>query len=118
MDDRKLLTVQRWAEIVILRWQERIAAFEIGDTGALARSFSAHVMADSKGDPLKVSFTFLYYGRFVDMGSGTGTRTKKPWFSSVFFREIEALGNLMATKYGFDAAQLCAFNGPTINYGQ
>ena len=78
-------------------------------------------MADSNGNPQKVTFLFLYYGKFPDMGVGrgvklgdpSGNRQRKPWYSSVFLKEVYALGRLLAEKYGIDAAQipLQAFQG-------
>lgn len=99
----------RWAEIVIERWQKKIAKHKIGSTGALVRSFTSAVEADAKGDVQKITFTYLYYGMFVDMGVGRGTKysqrgtTKrqiKPWYSSVVRREIYKLGELMIEKHG------------------
>lgn len=99
----------RWAEIVIERWQKKIAKYKIGSTGALVRSFTSAVEADAKGDVQKITFTYLYYGMFVDMGVGRGTKysqrgtTKrqiKPWYSSVVRREIYKLGELMIEKHG------------------
>lgn len=99
----------RWAEIVIERWQKKIAKYKIGSTGALVRSFTSAVEADAKGDVQKITFTYLYYGMFVDMGVGRGTKysqrgtTKrqiKPWYSSVVRKEIYKLGELMIEKHG------------------
>lgn len=99
----------RWAEIVIERWQKKIAKYKIDSTGALVRSFTSAVEADAKGDVQKITFTYLYYGMFVDMGVGRGTKysqrgtTKrqiKPWYSSVVRREIYKLGELMIEKHG------------------
>jgi hypothetical protein len=103
------LTAQRWAEIVIERWQKKITQFDLIDTGSLLHSFNAAVTADAQGNPAKVTFTFLYYGRFADMGAG-GFRERKPWYSSVFLKEVVKLGYMLAAKYGYDAAQLSAFN--------
>lgn len=102
-----------WADIVIERWQKRMAELDVGDTGALLKSFQAQVTADSNGDPAKVTFAFLYYGRFPDMGVGRGvtladvpspTRPVKPWYSQTFMNEVVKLGRMMAAKYGLDAA--------------
>ena len=99
----------RWAEIVIERWQKKIAKYKIGSTGALVRSFTSAVEADAKGDVQKITFTYLYYGMFVDMGVGRGTKysqrgtTKrqiKPWYSIVVRREIYKLGELMIVTHG------------------
>jgi hypothetical protein len=114
MPDRsKLEMTQRWAEIVIERWQARMEALGVGDTGTLLRSFRAQVDQDSSGDPTKVTFAFLLYGRFPDMGVGrgisfhdapTGNRQVKPWYSKTFLAEVLKLGRMMATRYGIDAA--------------
>ena len=121
MDDeaqRKFITVKRWADIVIERWEERIKNFEVIDTGALLKSFSAQVDADANGDPNKVIFAFLYYGRFADWGlAGTKTIERKPWYSPVFRRELDALGRIMAERYGYEGAfKLSAFHGMIINF--
>lgn len=42
------------------------------DTWALARSLEQHVWVNANGDPERVEFAFMYYGRFVDMGVGEG----------------------------------------------
>lgn len=105
--------VQRWAEIVIERWQARMEALDVGSTGELMRSFHAQVTSDANGDPTKVTFAFLLYGRYPDMGVGRGVtfqdtpsggRQPKPWYSKTFLAEVMKLGRMMATKYGIDAA--------------
>lgn len=111
----KLEMAQKWADIVIDRWKARMTALDVGDTGALLKSFEAQVVADSKGDPAKITFAFLYYGRFPDMGVGRGVslsdvpdpsghRKVKPWYSHTFMTEVLKLGRMMAAKYGIDAA--------------
>lgn len=117
----KLDTVRAWADIVIERWKKRMEELEVGDTGELLRSFEAQVTADSNGDPAKVTFTFLYYGRFPDMGVGRGitladaphpSRKVKPWYSKTFLAEVNKLGRMMAAKYGLEAAlEISAFAG-------
>ena len=105
-----------WAEIVLDRWKARMQAYNVGDTGELLKSLDAQVQLDSNGDPAKVTFVYLYYGRFPDMGVGgnitlsdvpdpSGHRKVKPWYSKVFIKEVETLGRMMATKYGIDAAE-------------
>lgn len=105
--------VLRWAEIVIERWQARMEALDVGDTGTLLRSFRAQVEHDANNDPTKVTFTFLLYGRFPDMGVGRGVSFKdvpspgrpvKPWYSKTFLAEVLKLGRMTATRYGIDAA--------------
>lgn len=119
----KIEMAQRWAEIVIERFQSRMAALEVGDTGELLKSFQSQVVADSNGDPQKITFAFLYYGRFPDIGVGRGVklgdrstaRQPKPWYSDVFLKEVHKLGVFMAAKYGIEAARaMSAFNGVTF----
>ena len=111
----KYEVAQAWAEIVIDRWRKRMAELEVNDTGALVKSFTAQVTADAKGDPAKITFAFLYYGRFPDMGVGrgvtlsdvpdsSGKRKVKPWYSQTFMKEIGILGKKIAERFGFDAA--------------
>lgn len=112
----KLEMTRMWADIVLDRWKARIEAYHIGQTGELLRSLQAQASYDSNGDPTKVTFLFLYYGRFTDMGVGgnitladvpdsSGHRQVKPWYSKVFMKEVATLGRMMATKYGIDAAE-------------
>lgn len=112
----KLEMAQMWAEITIDRWKKRMATLEIGSSGELLKSFTAQVVSDAKGDPTKITFAFLYYGRFPDMGVGRGVtldmtpdpsghRKVKPWYSDTFRAEVVKLGRMLAAKYGLDAAQ-------------
>ena len=114
---------ERWAEIVIERWIRKIQVLDIGSTGELVKSLQAHVAVDAQGNPAKITFLYLYYGIFTDMGVGRSVklgqagqgnkRERKPWYSSVFLKEVNTLGRLMAERYGYDAATipLRAFEG-------
>lgn len=112
---------ERWAEIVIERWIRKIQSLDIGSTGELLKSLQAHVAVDANGNPAKITFLYLYYGIFTEMGVGRGvklgdkseTRKKKPWYSSVFLKEVNILGRKMAERYGYEAATipLRAFEG-------
>lgn len=107
---------ERWADIVIERWIRKIQALEIGSTGELIKSLQAHVALDAQGNPAKITFLYLYYGIFTDMGVGRSVklgqagvnnkRQKKPWYSSVFLKEVNTLGRMMAERYGYDAATI------------
>lgn len=105
---------ERWAEIVIERWIRKIQSLNIGSTGELLKSLQAHVAVDANGNPAKITFLYLYYGIFTDMGVGRGvklgdkseTRKKKPWYSSVFLKEVNILGRKMAERYGYEAATI------------
>jgi hypothetical protein len=102
------LTVEAWAEIVIERWEQKIERLKIGSTGQLVRSFHQHVQTHSNGAPELITFTFEYYGKFVDMGVGRGVsveqvefsgRRAKQWYSKVFFSQLEKLKDILAEKY-------------------
>ena len=105
---------ERWADIVIERWIRKIQSLNIGSTGELLQSLEAQVAVDANGDPQKITFLYLYYGIFTDMGVGKnvklgsekGNRKKKPWYSSTFLKEVNALGRLMAERYGYEAASI------------
>jgi len=107
------ISAEKWADIVLERWIRNIQSMHIGSTGELLRSLQAHVTVDAKGDPEKITFAYLYYGVFVDMGVGrgvhlgdhSGRREKKRWQSSIFLREVATLGRMMAERYGYEAAK-------------
>ena len=103
------LTIEAWADIVIERWETKIERLRIGNTGNLAKSFYQHVQTQANGNPELIIFTFEYYGKFVDMGVGRGVplsqvefsyRRPKPWYSKVFFSQLEKLKDILADKYG------------------
>lgn len=113
MAEEYMEMAQRWADIVIERWIRKIQSLHIISSGELLKSLEAHVASDSNGDPEKITFLYLYYGKFPDMGVGrgvklgeTGNRKVKPWYSSTFLKEVNTLGRLMAERYGYDAATL------------
>ncbi|MDR2064446.1 MAG: hypothetical protein LBP85_01855 [Prevotellaceae bacterium] len=104
-------TLEAWAKIVIERWEHKISNMDVISEGELLRSFQAHVTADSNGNAEKITFTFAYYGRFAELGVGKGVkagmesaRKKKPWYTKVFFGQVNALARIMAEKYGQQAA--------------
>lgn len=113
-EDGLRVMAERWAEIVLERWIRRINEMEVIDTGELLQSLQAHVSVDANGSPEKITFFYTWYGIFTDMGVGRGvhlgeqsdTRSKKPWYSSVFIGQVNKLGRLMAERYGYDAANI------------
>lgn len=110
MTDNEMLDMAvAWADITIQRWESKISKLNIIETSELLRSFTSHVELDAKGDPFKITFTFLYYGIFPDMGVGKGVtyeqvsdsnRRAKPWYSRQFTSEVHKLAALMAERYG------------------
>lgn len=85
---------ERWAEIVIERWIRKIQSLNIGSTGELLKSLQAQVQVDANGNPAKITFLYLYYGIFTDMGVGRrvklgqagqgNNRQKKPGIHQCF----------------------------------
>ncbi len=95
---------------------------KIGGTLDLARSLNYEVMESAGGDVQKVKFFYNYYGMFVDMGVGKGTkigsvkdytisrrlegkhggnqRHAKKWYSKTMYAEVLKLGALMQQQYG------------------
>lgn len=114
-DKEHIENLQAWSDIVIERWRKRISRLKINDTRALSRSFQVMVEKDANGDPEKITFTFLYYGKFVDMGVGKDTnlsqrgqtnRKAKPWYTTGFRKEISKLAGIMAEKYGGEVVSM------------
>lgn len=106
-------TLQAWADIVIEKWETKIRRLRVQDTGELVRSFQAHLSVNSGGNTEKIVFTYLYYGKFPDMGVGKGvplelvgkkgTRRARPWMGKIFFSQLQQLGRIMAEKTGQQA---------------
>lgn len=118
MEQEKLVDLKKWAEITMQRWEMRIAGLRFlpNHTGALINSFRAFVEQDANGDVAKISFTFLYYGYYVDAGAGPGFRRPKKWFNKIYWREFNQLGRLMAAQYGQQWIDDVMKSIETINY--
>ena len=111
-------TLKAWADIVIERFEYKIVQLKVGSTGELLNSFTSQLFVDSGGNVEKIVFGFLYYGRFVDMGVGSGAkfgeaglgnnRRAKPWMGKVFFGQVAELGRILAEKTG-QQAQIAIF---------
>lgn len=113
-----------WAQITIKRWRKKIDRLKIGQhsSGELFRSFQYSVLASAGGDVQKIEFAFRYYGKFVDMGVGRGTklsdqpmsrgmrklsgkllgmkRVPKKWYSKTFYAETQKLIEILQEEYG------------------
>ena len=106
--------LEKFAQIVIEKWQTKITILGITDTRELLNSFTASVKRDANGKPELIKFVFNYYGKFLDMGVfGTGSRKKNtqqkyyrqkhPWYSSIFARQVRRLADLIAKQYGYES---------------
>lgn len=65
---------EAWAKITIIKWKKKLASNKNGDTGNLLKSFKYNVLATARGNVMKITLLFEYYGRFVDMGVGRGVK--------------------------------------------
>ena len=107
---------------MIDRWQLRIQALGIVDTGELFRSFHAQVIRDANGNAAKIAFTFHFYGWYVAAGTGRGYskgnggnlaflgkpgkhRKPREWYNKVYWREFNRLVDMAASCYGKKAAE-------------
>lgn len=114
MSDDNYNDLKKFADITIERWEKRIYQLKIRQTGELIRSFTSHVRMDANGKPELVTFTYLYYGLFPDLGVGrgvkmedapSGNRKIKPWFNKVFWSRLNWVARRTAEQYGLDASE-------------
>jgi hypothetical protein len=105
-------TIAAWADIVIKIWAEKIVEMAIWDTGALSKSLLQELTRNAGNSIDKIEFSFLLYGKFVDMGVGrelskgksgklgyTPTRKPQPWFAKKFYGQIMKLRELLNMRY-------------------
>ena len=127
-----LETVRAWADIVEIIWRDKIIKLNILNTYALGDSLM-HKIGVTAGDiPREIDFSFNYYGKFVDMGVGKGTklgdvsenkvsrrlegknkgnlRRAKPWYASTMWAERKELTKILAEKYAHRASILIVEN--------
>ena len=95
-----------WAKMMVTIWHDKISALKIRDTGELFSSFVTNVIAQSNGDIDKITFSFLYYGRMVDMGVRKGIKIQdagnkgKPWYNKSWYHSIKVISEKSAELYG------------------
>jgi hypothetical protein len=123
------LTADAWASIVISKWRQKLNSMKIEHTGNLFRSFYYHVHNNAQGNPYLILFAFEKYGLYVNAGVGREVskgnsgklqqyasfssqtrsmvlnRRAKKWFSSVYYREVRRLQEIIAQKYGEKASK-------------
>ena len=97
---------QAWAKMMVTIWLDKIATLNIRDTGALFSSFQTQVAMQANGDVDKIVFSYLYYGRMVDMGVGRGLKMEdsgkkgKPWYNKAWYHSIKLLTEKRVEIYG------------------
>lgn len=107
------ITLEAFAKIVIDEWEKKIEALGIGYSDQLIDSLHHHVHTNANGDPVKIEFTFNWYGMMVDYGVGNGvniverdgliasgltSRKPKTWYTSVFYKQLERLRHILSEK--------------------
>lgn len=108
VDDRNRYC-QAWAEMMISIWAEKMEAQQIKHTGELMDSLTQEVILNARGEVDKITHSFLYYGRMVDMGVGNGVkfddtpsgrRKPKPWYNEKYISSVKVLTEKIAQLYG------------------
>lgn len=112
---------EAWLEITVERLKGNIKKLKIGDSGELERSIKGFVHQEAGGDVKKVELFYSWYGMFVDMGVGKGTkqgqqrdnaterkllgtkrgksRQPKPWSNKTISAEVKTLSELTGQLY-------------------
>jgi len=115
---------QAWAQITVKLWRKNLSRLKVGQysSGDLFRSFQFKVIAGASGNVDRIEFAFRYYGKFLDMGVGKGTRlgdrpvsrgsrklsekflgmgrVPKKWYSRTFYAESQRLAEILQKEYG------------------
>lgn len=95
-----------WAKMMVTIWLDKIATLNIYDTGELFKSFATEIAMQANGDVDKIAFSYLYYGRMVDMGVRRGIKMEdagkkgKPWYNKSWYHSIKLLTEKRAELYG------------------
>ncbi len=107
--------VEEWAITVIQMWLNRMEQLQISPSDPITTERFYHfVNVNANGDPVKVTFAFDFYLKFLNWGVGRGvnlenrermilagltTRRAKPWFDDVFYKRLTFLGKMLADRY-------------------
>ena len=60
--------IREWAANMVTYWRERIVRLQVKDTNALNASIQAQLLLE--GAKATINHSFLYYGKYVDDGTG------------------------------------------------
>jgi len=126
-----MVDLEKWAAIVIEKWQFNLIKRRVRHSGELFNSFLAQITADAEGNSAMISFAFQYYIRMVDMGVGNGVkygdvadladsrrlegrntgnrRRPKAVFLKTFYSQVYRLSELLAEQYAQQGAHAVAF---------
>lgn len=124
------ITLEAFAKIVIEEWEKKIEALGIGYSWQLIDSLYHHIHTNADGDPTKIEFTFNWYGMMVDYGVGNGvnledrdsmivsgstSRRPKPWYTDVFYKQLERLRHILAEKTARQIENMIVINAQTMS---
>jgi len=105
----------RWAQIVIEKWEFNIVQKNLIYSGDLLRSFEQTISAEAGGNAALISFAFNYYLRMLEMGVGRGApigsesdRKKYKVYTKTLYSEMYRLSELLAEKYAARGAVMIA----------
>jgi hypothetical protein len=113
--------VDDWAYYLYENWIDKLEKLKIGYSFDLESSIAYKILPGSSNLP-SVEFSFLYYGKFVDMGVGKGVsiayakdkedhgRQAKIWYSKEFYRQINKLKELLTKNYSLHASMVIVQN--------
>lgn len=112
-----------WARTMTNIWMEKLAAYNVRDTGALqisvADNLARALTKNAGGDIEVIEHFFNYYGIYVERGTGREIkkgnggdlgfhpdRKKKPWFNKKFYYYCMKLAEKMAEISGKEATHI------------
>jgi len=109
--EKARVSLERWAKIVIEKWEYNVAKYNLIYTGALINSFTSTISQEANGDRATIFFAFKYYLRMLEMGTGKyapigkpSNRRRYPVFTKTFNYEVHRLAELMAKQYATEGA--------------
>lgn len=122
-------TLRAWAAITIIKLRKSMRDKGVA-TRHLYKSFSSNI-SYTDGFPSAVTISFMFHGKFVDMGVGNGVkisdvkgnaakwkslprkerkglrpRLAKRWYSPVIYGEMNILSVLLLRKYGIQTGRI------------
>jgi len=127
----KKITADAWAGILIERWQKEIERLDIVDSRSLYNSFEKAVESSANGDVQRIELAYDFYGWFVDLGVGKGTkfgdagdallgsRARQPrkWIGEILSKETFKLSEIMAKKYADEGVAMISTLPGRLNLG-
>ncbi len=121
-----------WAGFTIGIWKEKLKKYKVGEPSGKLRASFKYSLTGNEASNLVIKFEFLYYGKFVDMGVGKGTkisgvsenktsralqgkmlgnrRRPKKWYGKTLFAETATLREILARDYAHKGALVICEN--------